>query len=173
MTLVRGTKSVLKLLGIAAEELLEKKEARPGGGPLFREWYANDVPVKGGSVILFVHSPTRLAVVVPAGERARVEKAFVRRAGLLFRKLAFPEQLVQSEVGALEPITYARTTDRSMIGSMNEIAFQLQDAVEGLVPGFGARSSDFEFEMSKMPHGPLGYRYPVAVAWDLIEARKP
>lgn len=164
MILIRCTRRLARFFGV------ERREPEEASRAVLGEWYANLVPVTGGPVVLFVNSPTRLAVVVPAGERRKVENAFALRVPGLYRRLGLPAASVRAESAEFGRYAYARTSSRSVLGSMSDLAGHMREAVLGLYPGFGARATAFELAASRMPHSPLGARLPADVARELVAA---
>lgn len=157
------TKKCLEYLRRPVTEKLKKSDAILG------EWYVNIVPTFRGDTILFVNNPTRLTIVIPDEWVLDIESDFKKRLLDLYQLLNLPAEFINHEKGKLDDFQYARTDSRSLLGSMNDIAVQLQAWAEGVSPGHGDTLESFELGMSQMPHQSLDDENAVHVIHQLIK----
>ena len=104
----------------------------------------NIVPTVGGDFFLFVNEQSLLTVTVPMKVQA-VFQLFVARVANILAMLTIPEHLIDGELSHFQELKIGKTCSRVVLGSMNDIAFQLQGALEGADPANPLSLSDFEF----------------------------
>ncbi|MEO8695489.1 MAG: hypothetical protein ABI658_18350 [Acidimicrobiales bacterium] len=74
-------------------------------------------------VALFVNDRTRLPVFVALAPAATLARRFPDQLGRVLEAIGVPSAFVLQEVGAMSEVSYDKTRDRSVLGSMNEFAF--------------------------------------------------
>ena len=117
---IRGTQKLLKELGVPGQEPAAHEQEPP---PLF-EWYGNLIRIERRKCLVFVESSTLFTFMIPAVTKARYRE--FRK--LFLDHLAFALHAVGVQLGNAdfaERISFARTRDRRIIGSMNDLIFQL------------------------------------------------
>ena len=85
-------------------------------------WYAT-VLFWRPQVALFVNERTLLPVLVPLSPAARLADRLPDQLGRVLEHLGTPIDFVLQEVCAMSEGTYAKTANRSVVGSMNDLAF--------------------------------------------------
>ena len=136
---------------------------------LLGDWYANviSLPLPVRSVVIFTSEPTRLTAIVPGRGRTRTTADFQERVVDLLHRLGLPSQCIEREAEALADVQVARTISRSVLGSMNDIAWQIRVRVE-MSETYQAFSLEaMEMELSMLLHSPLKYRRPIDIAREL------
>jgi len=91
------------------------------------EWYANLIRVDRRHMVVFVNGQTLMTVVVAAaglGPDALVRELRNRFASLL-TALEIDTHRVDEAISTMDPVVWARTTDRRVISSMNNICMEL------------------------------------------------
>jgi len=165
MVTIRCTRKLLKLIdGAIVEE-------PPVPGNVLGDWYANLIPTVAGDLIIFASEKTLLSVAIPAEQLSQLISLFVARVYNLLRLLEIPEPVVEREMRWYQEISIAKTSSRSVLGSLNEIASYYQTIPERLREQTRLSLSEAELELSKLLHSPLNYRRPVEVARDLLLGR--
>lgn len=138
---------------------------------LLGDWYANviSLPSPVRSVVIFTNEPTRLTAIVPGRGRARTVADFQERVIDLLRRLELPSECIEREAEALAEVQVARTISRSVLGSMNDIAWQIRVRAElsGTHQAFSLEA--MEMELSTLLHSPLKYRHPIDIARELCQ----
>jgi hypothetical protein len=132
MILIRATRRLISSsTGRKGTATLLSGGALPQVGPL-GVWYANIValPFPGRSLVLFTAADTMLSVVAPGRSLRTTVPLFQQRLPLLLLRLGLSEAWVQARVDDLTDVhiarAEARTIDRSVLGTMNDISYQIQ-----------------------------------------------
>ncbi|HEX6751227.1 MAG TPA: hypothetical protein VF092_28310 [Longimicrobium sp.] len=88
------------------------------------EWFANVVPLPfaGRSVVMYSSANTLLTVLVPGRAVRTTLPGFRERLPRLLERLGLPPEWIREQALALEPVYYARTNDRRVLGTMNDLA---------------------------------------------------
>lgn len=111
----------------ATRKLLDRIKQTPepavdNPSTLLGNWYATLLGWRK-PVVLFVNARTRLPVLVPlAPSRSLRERFACQLADVLLAHTA-PTDFIAYEVAGCESSTWATTSNRSVVGSMNEFAF--------------------------------------------------
>jgi uncharacterized protein DUF6933 len=116
-------------------------------------WSARDVPTAAGRVVVALEESTYLTIVCPLLQLPGFVAAFATSVGTALEDLGIPADLVQSEVSAIvEGVSFARNDNRSLLGSVNDVAFhadvQLENARRNDVSALGRAQR----ELNEMPH---------------------
>jgi hypothetical protein len=107
--------------------------------------------------------------VLPAKEIRPLPAALTGALGRLLSELKMPRTLIDAELAQMESCVIAATSSRSVLGSMNELAFIAKLYLGELPP---RSPSEIHRCLAEVPMKPLGYRYPREVAFDLLSATK-
>lgn len=159
----RCTARLRKRLGL--EDL---PEPGPGSAAL-GDWYANLLTVDRQPLVLAVSERSLLAVVLPARDLKNLARHFLHAVRERLVRIGVDEAAVEKEMACLQPLAFAATRSRSVLGSLNEFVFQLKArAAHPLGRDWTPRSC--EDELGEVPCSPLGYDHPVAVARRLLGA---
>ena len=141
-------------------------EAPEPSTTLLGDWYAN-ILFSQPQLILCVSERTLLPVVVSAKDI----RAFPQRLRLALHELLIhlgaPTQLADREVSEMEETQFARTTNRRLLGSINEFMFHLADDV---CEDPGLPLLQRSIRLAEMPCGPVGYKFPTNVTLDLLRS---
>ncbi len=162
MITLRLTHKLQKLLDIDLDEQHKPTTSRLG------DWYANFVPTYSGDLILFVNEMTLLSVAIPFLESSNLLLWFRLRVGNLLGMIRIPSVAIDQELRHYNNIQFGKTVSRSVLGSMNDIAFQYQVIAEMAENEADFSLSNAEYQMSQMPCKPIDYRGPMDVAKELL-----
>jgi hypothetical protein len=162
MITLRCTKKLRIYLGIESQRELEPTTSRLG------DWYANIIPTVVGDFILFTNQKTLLSAILPASEIDDFEALFVLRVVNVFGLIGIPVDIVREEIKQFLPIQYAKTDNRSILGTMNDYAYQLQIWAELSSEENPLSLSDVEYDLSQNPCGAMNYRSPIEVTRELL-----
>jgi|GEM_PF-1499446 len=118
MLLIRCTQRLLK-----ASKSTPEEDPAPAEGPL-GEWYANvaPLPFAGRWVVMFTHAQTLLTVVAPGRVLRTTVPVFQQRLPELLRRLEIAEEWIAEHAPGEGEVRVARTDDRRVLGSMNDLA---------------------------------------------------
>lgn len=162
MVTLRLTHKLQKLLAIDLTEQLEPTTSRLG------DWYANFVPTYSGDLIVFVNEKTLLSVAIPIWESDHLILLFRLRVGNLLGMIGIQSKVIENELGHYDHIQFGKTRSRSVLGSMNDIAFQYQVIAEMAESKADFSLSSAEYQMSQMPCKPINYRGPSDMVKELL-----
>ena len=85
-------------------------------------WYANALMWRP-QVALFVNETTLLPVFVPLAPAKGLAERFPDQLGLVLEAIGVPVDFVSQEVLAMGDAVFAKTANRSVLGSMNDFAY--------------------------------------------------
>ncbi|MGH8510345.1 MAG: DUF6933 domain-containing protein [Gammaproteobacteria bacterium] len=127
-------------------------------------WHANLLRFERRKCVLFTHDETLYSVFVPGLRKPEFEQLdhiFGRR---LFKALlwdAFSQTQIERMLEACREIHFTRSSNRSVLGSMNDMRFQIGANVEqdgGLTSVDLAR---LHHALNRIPFGAIAYGYSV------------
>jgi hypothetical protein len=162
MATLRCTRKLIKFLEIVTTETPEPPTGAMG------DWYANLIPTYAGELIIFVNERSLVTVAIPARENENLIPLFRTRVENLLMMIGIPREVIDREISHLDPIQFAKTASRSVLGSMNDIAWHYQIISEEAEDKSHLSLSAAELKLSQMPSGRLGYRFPIDVAKELL-----
>jgi hypothetical protein len=121
MTALRCTAKLLKRLGIS----------NPGDPPPPRsalgDWYANILFTRAGHYVLLVSERSRLPVLLTARDLPSLPTRFPQTLTDLLADLDVPRHQIDREIGAMQPLYYGKTANRSVLGTLNDNVFLAKD----------------------------------------------
>ena len=162
MITFRCTKKLRTYLGIVPIDNPQPATAALG------DWYANLIPTFAGDLILFLSEKSLLSVAIPVWETDRLVPLFRIRVANLLWMIGIPQKIIVRETNHFDQVQFSKTASRSVLGSMNDFAWQYQFIAEESVDKAGLSLSKAEYELSGMPCGALDYQFPVDVAKELL-----
>ena len=162
MVTLRLTHKLQKLLDIDLTEQLRPTTSKLG------DWYANLVPTYSGDLIVLVNEKTLLSVAIPIWEFDHLLLWFRLRIGNLLGMIGIQSKVIENELSHYDHIQFGKTRSRSVLGSMNDIAFQYQAIAEMAENKADLSLSKAEYQMSQMPCKPIDYRGPSDVVKELL-----
>jgi len=153
-------------MGLGVKDLATFEPDDSGLGP----WTANLIFMNRRKCILFVNDRTLFNFLVPDVLRKQIRELDSMFRGWLSCVLAEEGYLkAQTEeiLNDYQEIGYSNTKSRSVLGSMNDLAFMYKFFMQS---GGGLHSPDFPAiikEMNRTPMGALGYRLPIEVLFEI------
>ncbi len=119
---------------------------------------------------LMVNERTLLPVILPLAPAASVGKRFPEALKGLLKALDLPAEFIESEIEGMGDVAYAKTSNRSVVGVMNEFAF--------LAEGYRDRNGLIDplalsLKLAHTPCGPLykGAVFPDKAVRELVDGR--
>jgi phosphoribosyl-ATP pyrophosphohydrolase len=160
MQLIRCTQKLLRVIGIKKSDLIDDD---PKFGYL-RTWYANLIWIDRRKCVLFTNEETLYSFLVTDVKKtdlSKIERLFVLnlRANLASEK--FDSQVIDKVLKEYSEIVIAKTKSKSVLGSMNDLAFHCKFSV--LRDG-GVTACDIigiNQELNRIPIGAIGYSYSI------------
>lgn len=161
LVILRCTKKLLKALDVEPTEDLAPSTN------LLGEWYAHLIETVAGDLVVFANAHTLLSVALPTSALSQLVPLFAARVYNLLRIIGVPQRCADREIASYQKVLFAKTADRSVLGSLNEIAHYYQYVAENSDPDAPISLQHSEQQLSQYLHKPLGYRYPAEVAIEL------
>jgi hypothetical protein len=91
------------------------------------DWYGNALRLGRQQLLLFVSGRTRLAVIIPARDTRRLPTVLAHAVADRLAALGVPAALIEQERRHMADVVFARTDNRSVLGTMNDYAFKACD----------------------------------------------
>lgn len=127
-------------------------------------WHANLLRIDRRKCVLFTHDTTLYSVFVPGLKKldfTRLDQIFGQR---LFKALlweSFPQDQIERMLDACRTIRFTRSNNRSVLGSMNDIRFQIEVHVAHAGGLANVELVDLHHVLNRSPFSAIAYRYPV------------
>jgi hypothetical protein len=96
-----------------------------GSDTALGDWYANRIVISRQPPILLVSSLSLLPILTPARGVRSLPTRLPSLVEDRLQRLLVPTGLIERESGAMSPVAVARTTDRSVLGTMVDFATML------------------------------------------------
>lgn len=157
MGIIRCTAKLLKELGI-------KPEIPPTLPSSLSDWHANLLWIDHRKYVLFTNDQTLYSFLIRFVKKPlSYDFGELFRLGLLKSLMSegLDDPLVRRMQGRLVTIRFAKTGSRSILGSMNDLAFQIKcmaHAEGGLVT---ADLSKINRELNRIPMGAIKYNFGI------------
>jgi hypothetical protein len=146
-----------KLLAEIPDQLVEPTAAGEG-------WHANLLRIERRKCVLFTHDATLYSVFVPGLTKPdfeRLDEVFGQR---LFKALLwdeFPQVQIEKMLDACRMLRFARSNNRSVLGTMNEMRFHIEVDMEDAGGLDRVDLADLHQRLNRTPWSATGYRYAV------------
>ena len=119
--ILRCTRKLIKIFNLTIVEDITSDDN------IFSEWYANLIYIEGKKCILFTESKTLYSILLPDIKKADIidiGEIFYNQLHKSFLHIGIKEELIIKMVLNPKEIYYTKTQSMSILGSMNEYAFQ-------------------------------------------------
>lgn len=127
-------------------------------------WHANLLRIERRKCVLFTHDETLYSVFVPALKKPDFEQLPDIFGQCLFKTLLweeFPQAQIEVMLDAAREVRFTRSNNRSVLGSMNDIQFQIQVNVEHDGGLDHCDTVDLHRRLNIIPFSAIGYKHPV------------
>ncbi len=160
MQILRCTKKLQKEMGLTKSDLSENEPSESCLG----SWHVNLIHIDRKKCLLFVNDKTRFNFIVPDIMRAQIRelsRMFRSTLECVLADEGIPEMTINKIMSEYESIQYANTNNKSVLGSMNDLAFHYKYHIqsEGGVHSYAVPS--IIKKLNRLPMGALDYVYPV------------
>ncbi|MDI6687573.1 MAG: hypothetical protein QME06_05055 [Desulfobacterales bacterium] len=122
MQLLRCTKKLQKEMGLKKSDVSENEPSESYLG----SWHVNLIYIDGKKCLLFVNDKTLFNFIVPDISRAQIRelsRIFKATLECVLSAEGVPEMAKTKIMSEYELIQYANTNSKSVLGSMNDLAF--------------------------------------------------
>lgn len=127
-------------------------------------WHANLLRIDRRKCVLFTHDATLYSVFVPGLKKPDFEQLDEVFSQRLFKVLLwdeFPQTQIEWILEACRVIRFTRSSNRSVLGSMNDIRFHVGLHVEHDGGLASVDLAQLHHELNRIPFAAVGYQYPV------------
>jgi hypothetical protein len=134
------------------------------------EWYANTLSVGRQRFFHYVASKSLLSIVIPMRERKTAELRFIEAVEQLLHHFGASRADIEAELRGMTDFTYARASNRSVLGSMRDQAYL---AKYDLLDGRASSLWELWIRLAETPCGPMDYNSPKRVTRILFGVESP
>ncbi len=127
-------------------------------------WHANLLRIERRKCVLFTHDETLYSVFVPGLKKPDFERLPDIFGQRLFKTLLweeFPQAQIELILDAARVVRFTRSNSRSVLGSMNDIQFQIQVHVEHDDGLDHCDLVNLHRRLNLIPFSAIGYNHPV------------
>lgn len=127
-------------------------------------WHANLIYIDGKKCVLFANDKTLFNFIVPNISRAQIRelsKVFKHNLQCVLSSEGISEEMKTKILSEYESIEYANTTDKSVLGSLNDLAFHYKHRIESEGGVHSYAIPDIINQLNHMPMGALEYVFPI------------
>ena len=159
MPTLRCTQKLLNAIGRMA--LPARGEAKP---TLLGDWYANRLVITRQHALLFTNEPTLYSFAVlqvRKGMLASLAQVFVEHLKLNLAHEDIPVYVIERLVAEYRDIGLAGTASRSVLGSMNDLAYSLEHYVHDAGGMAACDGRKLNAQLNRTPHRPLGWKFAI------------
>jgi hypothetical protein len=132
------------------------------------DWYANVLYIGRAQLVLCTSERSLLTVLVPAKGPRELPVRLRDGVGVMLSRLRVPAVAIRREIEAMSDVLVGRTVNRSVLGSMNDIAKHCRWAVEDR--GGYLDLEALGQEMAEMPMLTMECAFPGEMARRLLGA---
>jgi hypothetical protein len=160
MQLIKCTKKLQKEMGLKEADLVRHEPDVSLLGP----WHANLIHIDRKKCVLFINDKTLFNFLVPDVVRSQlrdIDKLFRNWLECILSEEGFVAALKEKILSEYQEIGYADSSSKSVLGSMNDLAFHYKYLV---LSGGGVHSyqvPEIIRKLNRMPMGALGYQYSI------------
>jgi hypothetical protein len=159
MTIIRCTAKLLKEMGLAKAALVGSAEpSSPLAG-----WHANLLFIGRRKCVLFANDVTLfnfVAADVPRAQIRSLAELFTSYLSCVLHDEGMNSEFVQRTVAACAPVAFGASNNRSVLGSMSDLAFHYEILI---LESGGVHSADVPGiirKLNRMPMKALGFASP-------------
>ncbi len=161
MRYLKCTKKVLDEIGIKSPAAIESRDnaTEPLG-----DWCVNLLRIQRKKCLLIVNEKTLFSILVPELKKAQIQNIAVVFREALFAALIdeeFTAAQAEKILSEYDEIGISKTTDRSVLGSMNDYTFLYKDFIEGDGGFQFCKISALIMQMNRTPMGARKYAYAI------------
>jgi len=166
MQLIRCTKKLQKEMGFKNDALVQK-ESMPS---LLGSWHANLILTDRSKCVLFVNDKTLFNFLipdVPKEQFRQLDKLFRDFLQCILAEEGFDQTTTDKILQEYTEIGFANTSNKSVLGSMNDLAKHYQYYVEEAGGVHSCMVPQIIHELNRMPMSAITACYPVEALREL------
>jgi hypothetical protein len=150
------------------KKLLTELKTKPSEGTIpsdeIGSWHANLLRVDRRKCILFTHETTLYSFLVPGLKKPQFENVREVFGQNLFKNLLwenFPQNQIEIVLDEHREIIIAKTNNRSVLGSMNDITFQLKYRIAAMGGLNNVDLAELNHELNRIPMSAIKEIYSI------------
>ena len=150
------------------KKLLTELKTKPSEGTTssneMGSWHANLLRVDRRKCILFTHDATLYSFLVPGLKKPQFKNIREVFGQNLFKNLLwenFPQNQIEIVLDEHREIIIAKTNNRSVLGSMNDLAFQLKYRIGAMGGLVNVDLAEFNHELNRIPMSAIKETYSI------------
>ena len=159
MVTLRCTQKLLRRL-----EVMDKPAAST---TVLGDWYANILFLRPHQLVLCVSERSLLPVVLLAKETQTLAARLAGAAGQVLQKLGVAPSQIERELSEMRSFAYSRTQNRRVLGSLNDLIFQLSWYMHHSPEKSLLEQS---LHLAETPCSPIGYSSPDRLTVELFQS---
>lgn len=147
---------------------LDKKSLKDPGHSTtaLGDWYGNVIYMGRQPLILAVSERSLLSLLMPARELDQLPGHLTRTLVEKLQRMGVSETTIRQEISKMDPVIYAKTASRSVLGSMNDFTDMVKFTHHVRTDWDLLDWMDY---LGKVPCKPIGYKYPSEIAKALLK----
>jgi hypothetical protein len=148
-------------------KLLTELGARPSEATCSDEfwcWHANLLRVDRRKCVLFTHDATLYSFLVPGLKKAQFQSFHEVLGQSLFKNLLwedFPQNQIEIALDEHREIIVGKTSNRSVLGSMNDLAFQLKYRISAMGGLINVDLAQLNHDLNRIPMSAIEEGYSI------------
>lgn len=157
---MRCTRKLQREMGLATAHLTGQVTDDGVLGP----WHANLVYIERRKCVLFVNDATRfnfIAADIPRAQIRKLDECFRLHLSALLADYGLPDRAREAVCAEASEIGYAGGTDKSVLGTLNDLAFHYKHLVRVHGGVHSAAVPGIIRQLNEMPMGPINWAYPI------------
>lgn len=167
MRILHCTRKLLKELEVPFVEPDKIPEPTEGLG----NWYANLLRIERKKCLLFTNEKTLYSFLIPKVLKANlknIEEEFLINLSYNLQAEGFGLEVINRVMQEYQEIVFAKTSNRQVLGSMNEFAFEYDFFIRREGGLEKARIFEVNKHINRTPLSPLKYKYPVDMLQEIL-----
>ena len=150
------------------KKLLTELKTKPSEGTIssndLGSWHANLLRIERRKCILFTHDATLYSFFMPGLKKPHFETVRDVFGQNLFKNLLwenFPQNQIEIVLDEHRDIIIAKTNNRSVLGSMNDLSFQLKYRIGAMGGLVNVDLAELNHELNRIPMSALKEIYSI------------
>lgn len=163
MVTLHCTKKLLDRMKIAPQAA-----GTPDPDVVMGNWYGTALFWKP-QLAIFVSTTTLMPMLLPLAPANTLHLRIRGSLDLLLRALETPDQVIARELSALDHVVVSKTSDRSVLGSLNEMVFHAR-VIKDQYPTFGLE--EIALQLAETPCKPIGGKSPLMLCQSRLGSQR-
>jgi hypothetical protein len=168
MKIIHCTRKLLKELDVPLVEPDKIAQHTEGLG----NWYANLLRIDRRKCLIFTNEKSLYTFLIPKVLKANlknIEDEFLINLSYNLQCEGFGLEVINRVMLEYQEIGFAKTSNRQVLGSMNEFAFEYEFFIRREGGLEKARIFEINKQINRTPMSPLKYKYPIEGLKSLLE----